>query len=213
VARKKAVPKEKGPVAPSRDEVLALPHWPRVAFCARVARRMLPLVAACWETEVEVNYLRLPGHVKGTRSCVRQTELAAAKAGVVSEDRLYAGHEAASVAGGQAEYAAQLAKRPRGSRPYAAAYAANAIDAAARGAFSRTKPDWNCEWGLVVANAALAGKALGTSAALNAALRADYETLKRLIAEKGWGDDTPVPPRVFGPLWPDGPPPGWPQDG
>jgi hypothetical protein len=47
---------------------------------------------------------------------------------------------------------------------------------------------------------------------LDAAMRADLETLKRLIRDKGWTDQTPVPPRVFGPLWPQGPPEGWPAE-
>ena len=46
--RKAAAPDQESPgrtppnlTAPTRDEVLALPFWPRVAYCARVARRLL----------------------------------------------------------------------------------------------------------------------------------------------------------------------------
>ncbi len=202
--------KSRGPALPTRDQVLALPFWPRIAFCARVARRLVPLVAHCWETEVEIKYLRKAGHLRGTRSCVRQAELAAAKAGIVSEQALYDARGVAGTAASQAEYAAELVKRKKGSPQYAASYAASAAELAATGAFTRTRPDWNCEFGQIIWNADEAGKAFGASAAVNAAVRADYETLSRLVAEKQWADETPVSPRTFGPLWPDGPPEGWP---
>ena len=31
-------------------------------------------------------------------------------------------------------------------------------------------------------------------------------------SQGGWDNDTPVPPVMFGPLWPDGTPRGWPED-
>ena len=33
--------------------------------------------------------------------------------------------------------------------------------------------------------------------------------LKRLAREQKWTDDTPVPPDVFGPMWPEGVEPYW----
>ncbi len=196
---------------PTREEVLALPFWPRVAFCARVARRVLPLVEHCWEKKIKVAYTVPKGRLRGTRSCVRQTELAAAHAGVVSEEKLYAAFEVANDAAAMSEYAAEEAGRQEGSRPYAASYAATVAVEAARGAFTKTRPGWNMEWGLVVGFATDAAEAFGAARAVNAALRADYERLKRLVAERQWGDDTPVSPRVFGPLWPQGAPKGWPE--
>jgi hypothetical protein len=200
-------------VRPSREEVLALPYWPRVAFCARVARRVLPLVACYWEREAPVDYVfPKPSYLRGVKKCVRQTERAAAHAAVVSEEALIEGREAASLAGGYAEYAAELAGRPPDSPPYAAAYAASTAHAAASGALELLKPDWVCEWGQVVLFAGDAGEVLGVGEALDAAMRADLETLKQLIEKKGWTDQTPVKPRVFGPLWPQGPPEGWPEE-
>src|SRR5262249_40248212 len=42
----------------------------------------------------------------------------------------------------------------------------------------------------------------------------DYRLLREAAAGGAgpgrWTDDTPVPPKFFGPLWPEGPPPGWP---
>lgn len=40
----------------------------------------------------------------------------------------------------------------------------------------------------------------------------DYAVLRCLADEFVWTDETPVPPTVFGPLWPDGMPTGWPAD-
>jgi hypothetical protein len=42
------------------------------------------------------------------------------------------------------------------------------------------------------------------------AMRRDLELLLETARAKGWTDATPVPPEFFGPLWPDGPPKGWP---
>jgi hypothetical protein len=200
------------PAAPTRDEVLALPFWPRVAFCARVARRLLPLVDHCRETEVppEYKYLIKPGHARAVRRCVRQTELAAANAAVVNEKVLYDAQGAAYVAASQAEFAANLAQRPKYSPQYAASYAAHTAAIAGSAAFHLLKPDWNIEFGLAVFFATEAGKAMNAAEAVEAALRADYETLKRRIEGKGWGAETAVSPKVFGPLWPQGLPQGWP---
>jgi hypothetical protein len=41
------------------------------------------------------------------------------------------------------------------------------------------------------------------------AVRQDLERLLELATEQGWGDETPVSPEVFGPLWPPGTPNPW----
>lgn len=45
------------------------------------------------------------------------------------------------------------------------------------------------------------------------ATRNDYELLKTVASLAGWDDDTAVPPDVFGPMWPNGAPKGWPPSG
>jgi hypothetical protein len=40
-------------------------------------------------------------------------------------------------------------------------------------------------------------------------IRRDFVRLKRLAREQKWTDDTPVPPDVFGPMWPEGVEPYW----
>lgn len=37
-------------------------------------------------------------------------------------------------------------------------------------------------------------------------MRRDYELLRAFAEREQWTDETPVPPEVFGPLWPDGEP-------
>jgi hypothetical protein len=41
------------------------------------------------------------------------------------------------------------------------------------------------------------------------AVRKDYDRLKWFVRRYNWGDDTAVPPDVFGPLWPEGQTPAW----
>ena len=40
-------------------------------------------------------------------------------------------------------------------------------------------------------------------------IRRDFDRVWRLAQANGWTDDTPVPPEVFGPLWPAGRVPKW----
>ena len=73
MAKKKAgdaAPEQPAPELPTRDDVLALPHWPRVAYCARLARRVLPLVAACRETKVTAR-LRVPARPGAYHGAIR----------------------------------------------------------------------------------------------------------------------------------------------
>jgi hypothetical protein len=200
--------------APNRDELLSLPLWPRVAFCARVARRFLPLLVY-WETKAQPGYeylLSSPSRIRGIRSCVFQTEQAAAHAAVQSEEALYKARDITGIAESQAEFAAELAKRKKLSPQFAAALAASTAHEASTGAFISSKPEWNFEWGTVVYNVMEIGKIMKMSAAVNAAVRADFDRLESLIEEHLWGHNTPVPRRVFGPLWPEGTPQGWPED-
>lgn len=40
-------------------------------------------------------------------------------------------------------------------------------------------------------------------------VRRDYDRLKWFVRRYNWDDDTPVPPDVFGAMWPDGQTPAW----
>jgi hypothetical protein len=40
-------------------------------------------------------------------------------------------------------------------------------------------------------------------------IRRDFDRLRHLARKENWTDDTPVPPEVFGPMWPAGLTPDW----
>ena len=40
----------------------------------------------------------------------------------------------------------------------------------------------------------------------------DFDLLTVAAEKHAWDDDTPVPPELFGPIWPEGIPDGWPVD-
>lgn len=40
-------------------------------------------------------------------------------------------------------------------------------------------------------------------------IRRDFNRLKKLARKEKWTDETPVPPDVFGPMWPEGVEPYW----
>ena len=43
-------------------------------------------------------------------------------------------------------------------------------------------------------------------------IRRDFDQIARLAEWQRWTDDTPVPPEIFGPLWPEKRTAGWPAD-
>lgn len=53
---------------------------------------------------------------------------------------------------------------------------------------------------------------LATAIDLTAFIRRDFDQLFRSSVSSDWTADSPVPPEVFGPLWPEGPPKGWPVE-
>ena len=76
-------------------------------------------------------------------------------------------------------------------------------------------------WAAADATAAIDGTVVTGHSAVGAAssladlapiIRRDFDHLARLAEWQRWTDNTPVPPEVFGPLWPEGSPPGWPAD-
>jgi hypothetical protein len=67
-----------------------------------------------------------------------------------------------------------------------------------------------------VATAADAARVLFETATIDSPLtaqlrciRRDFVLLNRLARKEKWTDDTPVPPEVFGPMWPEGIAPYW----
>lgn len=174
---------------PTAEGIAALPRWARVAFAARCARRVVPLYKHFWPGT-------LPTAPASLQWATEVAERFAAQAG--GPDHL------ASDAGGEAAVLDRLAAR-YDPACYAAAAASFAADAACRA----TRGEVNPEDGFVM-GAALS--AANTVTDLTPTLRRDFDHLAALAGAQRWTDDMPVPPEVFGPLWPEGPPAGWPAD-
>ncbi|MBA4063474.1 MAG: hypothetical protein C0501_07130 [Isosphaera sp.] len=161
------------------QQAASLPRWAQVAFAARCARRVLPLVEHFWSDAPQ-------RHLSALESAVSAAERAAARA------------EPAPAHIGVAVRSASQAADDAGvdHAPVAIAAVGAAADAA-RTAGPRDSSD-----------AAVLAANLVRSAE---PFRRDIETAHGLAVASGWTDDTLVPPSVFGPLWPDGPPEGWPK--
>jgi hypothetical protein len=189
---------------PTREEIKQLPRWARVAFAARCARRVLPLVKHFWKCAPEHYLKALDKAVSAAETVAGRTATyldvytsaavvtAAVAAAAAAADARVVGAAAANAAGAAAANAARAARAPTadddapGAAARATAYAA-----------AYTYPEAACVAYVV---------------ATEKAIRADFECLLLRARDENWTDDTPVPPTVFGSMWPDGPPPRWPKE-
>ena len=173
------------PTIPTMQELSRLPRRAVVAFAARCARHVQPIFAA-W-----------PGATQEHIAAVdRAISLAEAYGAAL------AAHAHAAYAANAAAYAANAAAYAAAYAAYAAAdAAANAADAAANAAYAAGNAAY------AAANAAYAA----AREPLIVVMRRDYDLLAQAAQQQHWTDDTPVPPTFFGPLWPNGEPPAWPQ--
>ncbi len=221
---------------PTEEEIAQLPRWARVAFAARCARRVLPLFQRYWPNApaehlaavtqaIDLSEQAAARAVKGVddaATTARAANSAAHIANSVGNANANA-NRAARAATSAAVYAADAATR--------AAYAAYAADAATR-AVVVTQPAATdaavsdaATYALNAADAADAAtyatdvaSYAGDTAAANAredmaqSIVRDFKTILSTARTQNWSDSTAVPPSVFGPLWPDGPPPEWPAE-
>ncbi len=181
---------------PTVEEIRKLPRWARVAFAARCARRVLPLFRHFWPTAPSA-------HIRAVSNAVSIAEHAAAT-------RATRATCAAAVADADAAAAAAY---DTGDDTTAAdvAFAAAAAAAATRAttvADAVADEDANAA-ATTAADAAYAAAADEDARKL---IRADLKTILNECASGGWGDNAPVPPTVFGPMWPNGVPQGWPEE-
>lgn len=166
---------------PTEAEIAELPRWARVAFAARCARRVLPLFQPTFPP------VKLSEHAFNVRRAIEVAEIAASRAAAVSSFV-------------QPEYTAFETGRTHSQAASVAASAAY-VDEATKKAH------------LAEVNRSASLAAQSAAEAYSAAIphiRRDFDHLSRLAEWQHWTDDTPVPPEVFGPLWPEGPPKGWP---
>ena len=176
------------PKIPTESKIAQLPRWAQVAFAARCARRVFPLFRSGWKTAPEQH----------SHAIMRAIEVAESAATAAVSD-VHTAYAAAAGADAAAN-AAEAADDADAAADAAAATAARAAYAAADGAAAAADA------------AAFAVDATDANAdvTVRIAIRADFERLKRSAAAEHWTDETPIPPTVFGPLWPGGSPPGWP---
>lgn len=176
---------------PTLEEIAALPQVARAAFAARCARRVLPV----WRS-YQLHYGN--EDTAGTPdSAVVQAELATHLGGGMSEsaytDYAYLAADAADHATNPAAAAAARA-------------AARAVDAVA-------SVDNKClndaAFGAAQAAAFACDAVSGGSSGM---IRRDFDVVREAAIAGNWDDITPVRPEVFGELWPDGPPAGWPTE-
>jgi hypothetical protein len=152
-----------------------------VAFAARCARRVLPAFTYYWpDAPAE--------HAAAVRRAVE-----AAEHGDQAEAAAADAFAAATATDGPAAAVAYAAS----DAALAAALATDAYAATAAAGGLRTAADLLLRLATV-----------GTVWQLRT-LRRDFDRLTRRVAAEGWTDDTPVPPAVFGPLWPDSRTPEW----
>ena len=173
------------PTIPTEAELGQLSYWGMVAFAARCARRVLPLFRHAWPDAPDE-------HLAAVIRVIELTERSAA----TTDPHYPSVRDAAD----------RVTATATAATPPVAAAVARAAENAATAA---TAPA--ADYTAAAANTAAAAAHDATHGALQVlrAIRADFDTLLRV---PGTGHDAwlPVPPKVFGPMWPDGAPPGWP---
>ena len=202
-----------------------MPRWARVAFAARCARRVQPLLL--W-------WANAPAHViDRVDAAIEFSEGAAAGANYTERARADAyasaafeaadcqaagagyGYAAAARAAAEAAYAATAARSEaaRGAPGTAETpHAAAAVAAAAEAAGAAASVAFAAELGRALA-VADGGGALAAAVAgddiFGVAVRRDFDQLLSNAARDGWTPQTPVSPSVFGPMWLGGEAPEW----
>lgn len=173
------------PLLPSGEEIEKLPRWARVAFAARCARRVLPIVRRAWPEGDR------PHLLEAVEAAVAFAENAANSTYQFATGRAYLDDPALKIA----ELAGDAGDCAPTEAASAAAYSAsNAANLVARHAACRA------------AEAIL--RVSGEPADLRF-IRRDFERFRWLAKKHGWTDDTPVSPDAVGPLWPPGRVPRW----
>ena len=171
------------PILPSEDEIAELPRWSRVAFAARCARRVLPLYIYSWPDGKSPYQVEL-------QSIVDLEQLA----GTTNSNAHYPRNRICygTIFAGMPELAAQVASL-LGDLILPILTPISQVQSI-RGSIKK---------------AAAASQGIED---ITPFIRRDFDHLLKLAEWQKWTDDTPVPPEVFGPLWPEGPPKGWPAD-
>lgn len=200
----------------------SLPHFASLAFLARSGQRLLPAFDISSQAA-------LPANLERSKEIVRLTSKIAA--GTRSDHKALlalAGDPNSIDSNTQSDSAIGFATESFNRACRSTAMFADAVIAYFAGASmgdesARITAESSIDYWRPIAVrhfAATAGNLMSPASspksvqsAIAGAMLADFELLKHAAAKEGWTDETPVPPEFFGPLWPDGEPAEWPEEG
>lgn len=191
------IPDADRPLLPTAREVAVakLPRWAEVALAARCARRVWPLIFRGWNND---------SFLIAVRRAVESAERAAAEARFDAKELETLQQGAADTADAS----------PPDAGAHAASVVCHALDAV-EGASAIRSESPNVIYPAADA-VQVGGFALLAAAAVESpvrrwllCLRRDFDRILHLARKHAWTDDTPVPPDVFGPLWPKDLTPAW----
>jgi hypothetical protein len=182
---------------PTQDDLKRLPRWARVALIARTVRRIQPLYLEAWP--------KAPRKFQDAiEAAIAEGELAASQ-GKRTPDLGETGQAAMDVYG-KAPDKITFSKEHVQDVPYAAS----------RVSFAGQESDASfAHEGLETAISAVfyferANRRKGLVKQVDRLIWDDFKLLEAAAKSGKWKGTTPVTPDVFGPMWPDGPPKGWP---
>jgi hypothetical protein len=203
------------PKIPTSEELFQLPRWACVAFAARCAKRVRPLFDLAWPDAGE-RYRRAVDWAISVAAGAAASAGHATHAAHAAEAAAHAAHaaaaDAASAAPLAASAAAHAADAADADADLLAAHAAEAAaDAATRAATAAATAFYAPVCLAIHRDYNLLRQAASTALTIGGsplAIHQDYNLLRQ--AAPGRRYQTHVPQEFFGPLWPDGEPPGWP---
>jgi hypothetical protein len=171
---------------PTEQEIAALPRWAQVAFAARCARRVLPVFKYAWPAAPSPDMDRLENAVERAETADTNSLAAAEEAHAVGLDATdavdsNAADERAVAVAAIIEIAAAGSVRAIMKSPGVTDHATDSVRHAAR--------------------------VLGTVDHI----REDFEAIRAFASASDLTIEEPISPTVFGPLWPEGRPEGWPD--
>lgn len=183
--------KVRKPLLPSEAEVASLPKWARVAFAARCAKRVLPVI------ERERTWVE---------RAIRSVEQCAAIGGCASDEAKAHIRLESNVASELNRIASTAAEQ--GNLVFCAVDAVReTVEAACFASVGLARVSdlvyrvEECAVQVVLAKA--------TDSSDLKCFRRDFERFAYLAEREKWTDDTPVSPEVIGKLWPTGRTPEW----
>ena len=185
------------------DDFRVLPRWAVVAFTARCGRRIQPLFEKTFKGPT-------PAQIKLIDDAITLAEQAAATGSNPADDL------SGITNGINKSIKISLFNEPIHHGRFPDTSYASMVSVVASSAVELlNNPPEMVHASIAVKNAQMAsGYAVKAGDPLpeyiGATINRDFEILVELTKKHGWTDNTPVPPTVFGLLWPNGVPTGWP---